>query len=71
MPTAELRPGGIQFVGKTIRRVGCQNVVGQIETVMVYDRVLSNQVEMIPRHAERTRCRKGCSRPRAMSILIL
>jgi|GEM_PF-2616724 len=71
MLTAELRPGGIQLVGKAIRRVRCQNVVGQIETVMVYDRVLSNQVEMITRHAQRTRCRKGCSRPRAKSTLIL
>ncbi len=62
MLTAELGSGGIQFVGKTIRRVGRQDVIGQIETVMVYDRVLSNQVKMISRHAERTRCPKRCSR---------
>jgi hypothetical protein len=38
---------------------------------MVYDRLLSNQVEMISRHAERTRFQTGCSRPRTMSIPIL
>ena len=71
MLTAELRADGIQFVGQTIRRVRRQNVVGQIETIMVYDRLLSNQVEMISRHAERTRFQTGCSRPRTMSIPIL
>ena len=54
MLAAELGSGGIQFVGKTVRRVGRQDVVGQIEAVVVHDRVLSNQVEMISRHAERT-----------------
>ena len=71
MLTAEFRPGGIQSVGQTIRRVGCQYVVGQIETLMVDDRLLSNQVEMISRHTERTRFRTGCSKPRTMSIPIL
>jgi hypothetical protein len=51
MLTAQLRPGGIQFVGKTVRRVGRQDVIGQIETITVHDRVLSNQVEMVARHA--------------------
>jgi hypothetical protein len=37
---------------------------------VVHDRVLSNQVEMISRHAERTRCPSGCSRTRAMASLI-
>ena len=71
MLTAEFRPGGIQFDGQVIRRVGSQDVVGQIETVMVYDRLLSNQVEMIARHAERTRFQTGCSRPQTTSIPIL
>ena len=54
MLAAELGPGGIQLVGKTVRRIRRQNVVGQIETVVVNDGLLSNQVEMVSRHAERT-----------------
>ncbi len=62
MLAAQLRPNGIELVGQPIRGVRGYDVIRQIETGVVYNRLLSNQVEMIPGHAERTLRSDRCSR---------
>src|SRR3984957_6501447 len=57
----QFRPDRIQFVGEAIRGVGCQHIVAEIETVMVQNGLLSNQIEMISRHVQRTPRLGECS----------
>jgi hypothetical protein len=38
---------------------------------VIYNRLLANQVEMIPGHAGRTPRRHRCSRPQATEFVIL
>jgi hypothetical protein len=67
----ELRPAGIQLVGETIGDVGRQDVVRQIATAVVDNRLFSDQVKMITGHVLQTQCLASCSRrwPIAMTIL--
>jgi hypothetical protein len=61
----ELGPAGIQLIGEAIGGIGRQDVVSQIETAVVDDRLFSDQVKMIPRHIQTTRCPESCSRAAA------
>ena len=61
MLPAQFRPHRIEFVGEAIRGIGGQHIVGQIETVVVDDGLLSNKIEMIARHGQKTRRRGGRS----------
>jgi len=60
--TPQLRSNRIQLVGKTVGCVSRQNVIIQIETALIYDRLFSNQVEVISGHAMTMRHTKGCSK---------
>lgn len=57
----EFRPDGIKLIRETVRCIGREDIVGQIEAALVDDRLLSYQIKMISRHAGKTRRREGRS----------
>ena len=71
MLAAQLRPHGIELIGQPVRGVRCVGIIRQIEAGVIGDRLLSNQVEMISGHAERTPRGHGCSRPQATEFVVL
>ena len=71
MLAAQLRPNGIELIGEPVRGVRCDGIIRQIEAGMIDNRFLSNQVEMISGHTERTPRGHGCSRPQAMEFIVL
>ena len=61
MLPAQIRPNRIELIGEAIRDIRRQHIIRQVPTGEVRDRLLSNQVKMISRHAVRTRHRGGRS----------